>query len=207
VKARTGGVAVAFSNTEGYYELKPHDRSFKLDPASAKHEVRLQQVTINGQPTIYVDAIAENGDAHQQGVLPGMRLRGISDPLKKNEIWPISGKEKLRFVRSNFDCSGLWVEMVFDGDEASFVTAEEVARAEAIANQYIEETQKPGYVAPEPTAIARDRPDLFTKDWDGEVYTGSRWNELTILLAIAFATPMIGLAYAILGRGTVWDLQ
>lgn len=45
---------------------------------------------------------------------------------------------------------------------------------------------------------------LYTKNWQGDVYVGSNWNILTVLLALGFATPLLGLLFAFLSYGTLW---
>lgn len=52
----------------------------------------------------------------------------------------------------------------------------------------------------------RDRPDLYSDNWEGDVYTGSRWNELTVLLFITFIVPTVGIIFAVATRGTLWGL-
>ena len=49
-----------------------------------------------------------------------------------------------------------------------------------------------------------DRPDLYTDNWDGETYKGSRWNILTVILALTFAVPLIGLIFAWFSYGRYW---
>jgi hypothetical protein len=38
----------------------------------------------------------------------------------------------------------------------------------------------------------------------GDVYVGSKWNILTVLLGLGFATPILGLLFAFLSYGTLW---
>lgn len=45
---------------------------------------------------------------------------------------------------------------------------------------------------------------MYTKNWQGDVYVGSNWNILTVLLALGFATPLLGLLFAFLSYGTLW---
>lgn len=40
---------------------------------------------------------------------------------------------------------------------------------------------------------------------DGDVYIGSRWNELSVLYLIFLVTPLLGLLFAWATHGTLWD--
>ncbi|PSC74862.1 hypothetical protein C2E20_2033 [Micractinium conductrix] len=44
-----------------------------------------------------------------------------------------------------------------------------------------------------------------TANWDGDVYIGSNWNELSVLYLIFMLTPLLGLAFAWATHGTLWD--
>ena len=43
-------------------------------------------------------------------------------------------------------------------------------------------------------------------NWDGDVYVGAAWNELTWLAALAAAVPVAGLAFAAATKGVLWGL-
>jgi hypothetical protein len=49
-----------------------------------------------------------------------------------------------------------------------------------------------------------DREDLYTDNWDGSEYKGSRWNILTVLAALFILTPVAGLIFAYFSYGIVW---
>lgn len=38
----------------------------------------------------------------------------------------------------------------------------------------------------------------------GDVYVGSRWNMLTLLMGLTFFVPVFGLLFAFLSYGTLW---
>eukprot|EP00747_Dinoflagellata_sp_TGD_P187173 gnl/TRDRNA2_/TRDRNA2_44695_c0_seq1.p1 gnl/TRDRNA2_/TRDRNA2_44695_c0~~gnl/TRDRNA2_/TRDRNA2_44695_c0_seq1.p1 ORF type:complete len:196 (+),score=30.57 gnl/TRDRNA2_/TRDRNA2_44695_c0_seq1:52-639(+) len=50
----------------------------------------------------------------------------------------------------------------------------------------------------------REREDLYTDKWDGDVYKGSRVNILTVLIAFFVLTPVAGLIFANLTYGKLW---
>ncbi|KAI8114137.1 hypothetical protein M9434_002263 [Picochlorum sp. BPE23] len=50
----------------------------------------------------------------------------------------------------------------------------------------------------------RDREDLYTDNWDGDVYKGNRVNILSVLVAISVLAPLIGIIFALNTYGTLW---
>lgn len=50
----------------------------------------------------------------------------------------------------------------------------------------------------------KDRKDLYTDNWDGDVYKGSSVNVLTVLAAVSILAPIIGLIFAFQTYGTLW---
>lgn len=50
----------------------------------------------------------------------------------------------------------------------------------------------------------RDRKDLYTDNWDGDVYKGGSVNVLTVLAAVSILAPIIGLIFAFQTYGTLW---
>lgn len=42
-------------------------------------------------------------------------------------------------------------------------------------------------------------------NWDGDVYIGGRWNELSVLYLIFLVVPLLGLLFAWATHGTLWD--
>jgi len=50
----------------------------------------------------------------------------------------------------------------------------------------------------------RERKDLYTDNWDGSEYKGSRWNILTVLALLFVLVPVAGLAFAYQSYGVLW---
>ncbi|DBA70368.1 hypothetical protein WJX79_005895 [Trebouxia sp. C0005] len=50
----------------------------------------------------------------------------------------------------------------------------------------------------------KDRGDLFTDNWGGDVWKGSKINVLSIILAVSILVPLGGLLFAYLTFGTLW---
>jgi hypothetical protein len=50
----------------------------------------------------------------------------------------------------------------------------------------------------------KDRKDLYTDNWDGDVYKGSPVNILSILIAVSLLVPVAGLVFAYQTYGVLW---
>ncbi len=50
----------------------------------------------------------------------------------------------------------------------------------------------------------REREDLYTDNWDGDVYKGGNVNILSILIAVSILAPIAGLVFALQTYGTLW---
>ena len=49
-----------------------------------------------------------------------------------------------------------------------------------------------------------DRADLYTDNWGGDKWKGSKVNVLSIILAVSILVPLGGLLFAYLTFGTLW---
>eukprot|EP00877_Chromochloris_zofingiensis_P007897 jgi/Chrzof1/3360/Cz12g22090.t1 len=75
----------------------------KLSVSLATREA-LQSIKFDVMPegrgqAIVVVAVAEGSEADQAGVTPGLKLTGISDPVRDSEVWQLQDRPSLRFVR------------------------------------------------------------------------------------------------------------
>lgn len=50
----------------------------------------------------------------------------------------------------------------------------------------------------------KERKDLYTDNWDGDVYKGSSVNILSVLIVVSIVAPIIGLIFALQTYGTLW---
>lgn len=50
----------------------------------------------------------------------------------------------------------------------------------------------------------KDRPDLYSDRWQGDVYTGSRFNVLNVILVVSVLVPLLGIGFALWSYGKVW---
>jgi len=45
---------------------------------------------------------------------------------------------------------------------------------------------------------------LYSANWQGDVYVGSKWNIMTVLMAVSILVPVMGLVFAWASYGTLW---
>jgi hypothetical protein len=50
----------------------------------------------------------------------------------------------------------------------------------------------------------KERKDLYTDNWDGSEYKGSKFNILTLLAALFVLVPVLGLGFAYWSYGVLW---
>eukprot|EP00667_Euglena_gracilis_P030106 EG_transcript_41054 len=50
----------------------------------------------------------------------------------------------------------------------------------------------------------RERQDLYDENWEGDVWKGSSFNILTVLIFVAVGAPVIGVAVAFFTYGVLW---
>jgi hypothetical protein len=50
----------------------------------------------------------------------------------------------------------------------------------------------------------RERKDLYTANWDGSEYKGSKFNILTVIALVSVLTPLLGLVFAYTTFGVLW---
>jgi hypothetical protein len=50
----------------------------------------------------------------------------------------------------------------------------------------------------------KDRKDLYTDNWDGSEYKGSKLNVLSVILIVSILTPLFGIIFAYLSYGRLW---
>ena len=171
----------------------------------------------DNERAIYVQAVARESSLESVGVVPGMRLRALSDPVEKNSLWTVSNTERLAFVKDAIRSTKQEeITLVFDTREEYAVTASMVQAA--MTTEELEEEQRRlerAKTRNETPAGKRvdangkkieDRPDLYSDNWQGDEYTGGFWNELTVGLASAVVTPLAIVAIATVTRGVLWDV-
>lgn len=67
-----------------------HVSSVEIPTADARTSIRFMVVpTGPAQQAIVVEAVADGSSAAQAGVQRGMKLTGISDPVRRNEVWQL----------------------------------------------------------------------------------------------------------------------
>ena len=176
----------------------------------ALEEVVLRKIALGGQMAIYAHAVDPEGEAAAGGLLPGMVLKEMSwnpftDEVKardqNEEIVAVEGTERLDFIKSNWEITEDIV-LVFEGG-APRVTAEMVqaagAAAAAAAARAAED--RPAPAAARPTLVAKERPDLYSDQWEGDVYVGGQLNILTVILGLLAVCVLVGVGYGIWAYG------
>ena len=69
---------------------------------------------------------------------------------------------------------------------------------------WFEETRNAAAQTKRPKSNNVDRSDLYTDNWDGDVYKGSGVNILTVLIGFTIGVPVIGLIFAYFTFGEYW---
>ena len=64
------------------------------------------------------------------------------------------------------------------------------------------EALREAYLGAEEKAL-KGEAKLFSGNWEGDVYVGSRWNVATVLALVSAATTAAGLAFAFATKGVV----
>ena len=64
------------------------------------------------------------------------------------------------------------------------------------------EALREAYLGAEEKAL-KGEARLFSANWEGDVYVGSRWNVATVLALVSAATTAAGLAFAFATKGVV----
>lgn len=178
-----------------------------LDTIDARKQLLLEQIVFeDGYSAIYVAGVANDAEAQEAGILPGMCLRALSDPVEKTQLWELTGQEKLRNVKDAINTTRAYtVKLVFDSEPTiSAAMADEYAGS--LVSKGEEESAAPT-PKPTPAAAKVDREDLYTDNWEGDVYVGSRWNVLSVGLALTIAVPVLGIIFALSTRGVLWGLN
>ena len=200
--------------------------TIELPTASARREIVLEK----HKEWHYVSAVATGSEAEQKGVSPGMVLRAVSDPVTVGSMWRVRETDgertissaSLRNVRDAIASTRQYdIRLEFEDSfevTAEMVTAEQAQGAEergagaaavparpTIAEQL--QAQQQQQTTKTPASERVDRPDLYSDNWNGDEYVGSGFNELTVIVGLAVGVPAIGLAIALLGRGTLWDVS
>lgn len=78
------------------------------------------------------------------------------------------------------------------------------ARTTPERGNWFEETRNAASQTKRPKSNNVDRSDLYTDNWDGDVYKGSGVNILTVLIGFTVGVPIIGLIFAYFTFGEYW---
>ena len=155
---------------------------------SRRQEIILRRLELSaGDSIIYVHALDANGQAAGLGLRAGCTMRALRDPHRE-ELWPVTGSEKLSFIRTNWEITDE-IKMVFEREPS--VTREMVTRASSAR-----EARRVLAAAPQ-QRVARDRPDLYSSEWEGDKYVGDNVNILTVCVALLIIVSVVGIGYGL----------
>ncbi|WIA14296.1 hypothetical protein OEZ85_002830 [Tetradesmus obliquus] len=73
--------------------------SVDIPTVEARSCLRFQAVPSGTGQAIVVSAVAEGSSPEEAGVRRGMKLVGISDPIREYEVWDLQDRPSLRYVR------------------------------------------------------------------------------------------------------------
>jgi len=182
--------------------------ALRLKGDRALEEIVLRKIEVGGRLTIYAHAVDPDGEAAAGGLRPGMVLKEMSwspfaDEVRmrdqNEELVPVAGTERLDFIKNNWEITED-VVVVFEGGEPR-VTSEIVQAAAAAAAASRAGEDRPAPAAPRPTLVARERPDLYSDKWEGDVYVGGQLNILTVILGLLAICVLVGVGYGVWAYG------
>lgn len=143
-------------------------------------------VVADNERAIFVSGVARDSSAEQCGIVPGQRLRALTNPVDKEAMMFLGDGQRLAFVKDAVRSTRL-EELTFILEKEISVTQEMVAAAmseeereeEAMrAERARVKNETPTRRTDREGKKIKDRPDLYSDKWEGDEYTGSFWNEL-----------------------------
>ena len=179
------------STTEGFYSPVAGDLVLQDLPSEAALEgIVLRRLRLRGAAAIYAHAVDPEGPAAAAGLKAGMAMRALRDPHKE-ELYPVSGTERLEFIRTNWEVTDN-ITMVFEGEPS--ITAELVEEAQRAE-------QAAAAAPPRPPKLAKERPDLYSDTWEGDRYIGGSWNILTVSSGLLLLIVTVGILVGVMNYG------
>ncbi len=189
--------------------------SIKLTAEEARKCLKFDALVVaDNERAIFVSGVARESDCERCGVVPGQRLRALTNPVDKSKLWVVGDAERLAFVKDAIRSTRA-EEMVLVLEKEVSVTSEMVKAAMTEEEREEEALAAARAKARNETPAGRradngrkieDRPDLYSDKWQGDEYVGDGfWNELTVGIAIAVAVPLVIVVLAATTRGTLWD--
>jgi len=190
--------------------------TIKLSAEEARKCLKFDALVIaDNERAIFVSGVARESDCERCGVVPGQRLRALTNPVDKSKLWVVGDTERLAFVKDAIRSTRA-EEMVLVLEKEVSVTSEMVRAAMteeereeealAAARAKVRNETPAGRRVDKDGKKIEDRPDLYSEKWQGDEYVGDGfWNELTVGIAIAVAVPLVIVVLAATTRGTLWD--
>jgi len=167
----------------------------------------------DNERAIFVSAVARESDVERAGVVPGQRLRALTNPVDKTKLWIVSDAERLAFVKDAIRSTRQEnITLVLEKEVSVTQAMVEEAMSDEEREEQKEREEKAKRRNETPRKLDRDgkkiedRPDLYSDNWQGDEYVGKGfWNELTVGLAVAIVVPLVITVAATASRGVLWD--
>lgn len=89
----------------------------ELGTAGAQASLGLAATAVGRGKAIMISRVAPGSEAEQAGVRPGQRLLAVSDPVRRDEVWPLGDRSSLRYVRDALRmrrCDTVTLELAVD---------------------------------------------------------------------------------------------
>lgn len=174
----------------------------------------------DGTLDIYVSGVGNDSEPKKAGVKPGQVLHQMSNPMMEGGMWVLGEHphlfERLRYVKdalkSASSAHGKEITLVLEKEPR--ITAEMIEQAgptRRSSETRLTDRHEGDKVSPAEEELAEaymkmERPDLYSEKWAGGEYTGGRWNDLTVFTALVAIVTTLGVAFAILFKGVLWDV-
>jgi hypothetical protein len=170
-----------------YYDLERHHVvKPNLPVASLLCAVFVSLILLWGWPLQQDAAVFHTGMNAQA---TGTNVPGYQAALTAMKYQPFGLRSRVGPLNANDDEQYNYGESWYEATKKRRSDAEELARrreANFRANN------------------GKERKDLYTDNWDGDVYKGSSFNILTVLIGIAVGVPVAGLIFAYTSYGVYW---
>lgn len=188
----------------------------KMTVEEARKCLRFDAIVVaDNERAIFVSGVARDSDVERCGVVPGQRLRALTNPVDASALMVVGDAQRLAFVKDAVRSTRL-AEMTFVLEKDVSITQEMVLAAMSEEEREEEEAKNERAKKRNETPMRRtdaegkritDRPDLYSDKWEGDEYKGTGfWNELTVGVAVAVVVPLVITVLATATRGVLWDV-
>ena len=80
--------------------VRATEYSIKLTAEEARKCLKFDALVVaDNERAIFVSGVARESDCERCGVVPGQRLRALTNPVDKSKLWVVGDAERLAFVK------------------------------------------------------------------------------------------------------------